>query len=139
MTPTTLMTTPTTRVTGTFAVLGWDERPYDDADELPALAHAVVSEELAGGLEGEASISYLLTYRDDGIASYVGLVRVSGRIGDRAGSFVMQEMGMFEGGVATGHWTILPGSSTGELRGIRGEGVYRAGPEHTSYSLDVTY
>ena len=138
MTLTTMMTR-STRVMGTFTVLGWDEQPYDDATDMPRLTQATVSEELEGGIEGEASISYLMTYRDDEVASFVGLVRVIGRIGDREGSFVMQETGACEGGVASGHWTILPGSSTGGLRGIRGEGDYVAGHEHVQYSLDVSY
>ena len=131
--------TRSTRVVGTFTVLGWDEQPYDDAMDMPKLTHAIVSEELEGGIEGEASISYLMTYRDDDVASFVGMVRVVGRIGDREGTFVMQETGVCEGGVASGHWTILPGSSTGDLRGIYGEGEYVAGHEHVQYSLDVSY
>ena len=71
-----------------------------------------MSEELGGGIEGEASISYLIAYRDDKVASFVGLVRVVGRIGERSGSFVMQDIGTFECGVAKGYWTILPASST---------------------------
>jgi hypothetical protein len=138
MLPTTLMTWAT-RVTGTFRVLGWEEAAYEEVAGLPTLVQAAVSEELDGGIVGEASISYLMIYRDDGVASFVGLVRVVGRIGQRLGTFVMQETGTFEGGVAMGHWTILPGSSTGQLRGIRGEGAYTAGREHVSYSLTVSY
>jgi hypothetical protein len=106
---------------------------------MPTLTQATVSEELEGGIAGEASISYLMTYRSDEIASFVGMVRFTGRVGERSGSFVMQETGTLEGGVAMGHWTILPGSSTGELCGISGEGGYTAGHEHVSYSLDVSY
>ena len=44
-----------TRMTGTFKVLGWEEQPYD-APDLPALTHALVSQELLGDIEGEASV-----------------------------------------------------------------------------------
>ena len=138
MVPTTLMSWAT-RVTGTFTILGWEEVPYEEVTGLPKLAQAAVSEELNGGIVGEASISYLMVYRDDEIATYVGLVRVVGRIGQRMGTFVMQETGSFEGGVARGHWTILPGTSTGQLHGIRGEGTYTAAHEQVSYSLNVSY
>ena len=135
----TIMMKRTTCVTGTFTVLGRDEQAYDAVAGMPTLTQATVSEELEGGIEGEASISYLTTYRDDEIASFVGILRFTGRVGDRSGSFVMQETGTLEDGVAMGHWTILPGSSTGELCGISGEGGYTAGHEHVSYSLDVSY
>jgi hypothetical protein len=139
MTQTTLAAAETTRVTGTFKTLGWEETPYDEAVDMPKLVHAEVCEELEGGIEGEASISYLIAYRDDKVASFVGLVRVVGRIGERSGSFVMQDVGTFECGVAKGYWTILPASSTGELVGIRGDGHFTAGPEMVSYTMDVSF
>lgn len=138
MTQTTLAT-QTTRVTGTFKTLGWEETPYDGAADMPKLVQAKVCEELEGGIEGEASISYLMAYRDDHVASFVGLVRVVGRIGDRSGTFVMQDIGTVECGVARGYWTILPASSTGELTGIRGDGHFTAGPERVSYTMDVSF
>jgi hypothetical protein len=75
MTQTTLAAAETTRVTGTFKTLGWEETPYDEAVDMPKLVHAEVCEELEGGIEGEASISYLIAYRDDKVASFVGLTR----------------------------------------------------------------
>ena len=37
MTQTTLAATETTRVTGTFKTLGWEEKPYDEAADMPKL------------------------------------------------------------------------------------------------------
>ncbi|MEP6496182.1 MAG: DUF3224 domain-containing protein [bacterium] len=128
-----------TRVTGTFKTLGWEETPYDAAADSPKLAQANVCEELQGGIEGEASISYLVAYRDDQVASFVGLARVVGRIGERSGSFVMQDIGTFESGVAKGYWTILPASSTGEFVGIRGDGHFTSGPQEVSYTMNVSF
>src|SRR5437868_678412 len=106
MSPTTLLSW-STRLTGTFTVLGWEEVPYEQVAGLPKLTQAAVSNELNGGIVGEASISYLMVYGDATVTSFVGLVRVVGRIGHRAGTFVMQETGTFENGVALGRWTIL--------------------------------
>jgi len=125
------------QLTGTFDVMGWDEKPYDEAAGLPTLTHAEVCQELRGDIEGEASISYLMGYRADESASFVGLVRVVGRIGDRDGSFVMQDVGVFANGIAKGRWTIVPGLGTGDLQKIRGEGHFAATHESASYSLDV--
>ena len=127
-----------TQVTGTFKVLGWEERSYDAAD-LPQLAHAAVSQELQGGIEGEASIQYLLASREDRSASFFGLARVVGRIGERSGTFVMQDVGTFENGVAKGRWTILSGTSTGDFEGIRGEGFFDTTDENATYTLDVSF
>jgi hypothetical protein len=128
-----------TQLTGTFDVMGWDEKPYDEANGLPKLTHAEVCQELHGDIEGEASITYLMGYRPDETAVFVGLVRVVGKIGDRDGSFVMQDVGTFENGVARGRWTIVPRLGTGALRDIRGDGHFAAASDSATYLLDVTF
>jgi len=125
-------------MTGTFKVLGWEEQPYD-APDLPALTHASVSQELLGDIEGEASVVYLLASREDKRASFIGLARVVGRIGEREGTFVMQDVGTFENGAAKGRWTIVPGTSTGDLQGISGEGSFDTTHDTATYTLEVSF
>jgi len=125
-------------MTGTFKVLGWEEQPYD-APDLPALTHASVSQELLGDIEGEASVVYLLASREDKRASFIGLARVVGRIGEREGTFVMQDVGTFENGAAKGRWTIVPGTSTGDFQGISGEGSFDAMHDSATYTLEVSF
>jgi hypothetical protein len=127
-----------TRITGTFKVLGWEEQPYD-APHLPALTQASVSQEWLGDIEGEASVTYLLASREDKTASFIGLARVVGRIGEREGTFVMQDVGTFENGLAKGRWTILPGTSTGDLQGISGEGHFDTTHDNATYTLEVSF
>jgi len=66
-------------------------------------------------------------YRPDGSATFVGLERITGRIGDRKGSFVLQRTGKFEGGQAKESYSVLAGSATGDLRGLTGEGTSSVG------------
>jgi hypothetical protein len=122
---------------GTFRVMSWEEKQYDAAPGLPKFTHARVTHELMGAIEGEASICYLMVYRPDETANFVGLAMVTGTIDGRDGSFVMQDVGTFENGVAKGRWTILPGLGSGELRGIRGDGHFASGGDGASYRLDV--
>ena len=68
-----------------------------------------------------------MTYREDGSATFVGLERVVGRIGGKSGSFVLQRTGVFEGGQAKESYSVVPGSATGELRGLRGDGTSSVG------------
>ena len=126
-----------TQLEGTLRVVSWDEERYDAAAGQPKFTHARVVHELAGAIEGEASICYLMVYRPDESASFVGLATVTALIGDRSGSFVMQDVGAFENGVAKGRWTILPGLAAGSLSGIAGEGEYSASHAEASYSLDL--
>ena len=104
-----------TQVTGTFKVMGWEEKPYDAA-ALPQLTHASVSAELQGGIEGEASIriSSRRTESNGELRRARARRRPDRR---REGTFVMQDVGTFENGIAKGHWTILSGHEHRRSRG----------------------
>lgn len=125
------------RLEGTFTVMSWEEERYDAAPDQPKFTHARATHELEGAIVGEASICYLMVYRPNESASFVGLATVTGTIDGRAGSFVMQDVGMFEDGIAKGRWSILPGLGSGALRGIRGEGHFASSSEGASYLLEV--
>jgi Protein of unknown function (DUF3224) len=64
--------------------------------------------------------------RKDGSASFCGIERVEGTIAGRTGSFLLQDDGEVEGNTVQGRWGIVPGSATGELNGLRGEGGFQA-------------
>ncbi|MEE9132948.1 MAG: DUF3224 domain-containing protein [Gemmatimonadota bacterium] len=128
------------RATATFRVKTWDESPYDEIDEGPRLTRVSVSKSFRGDIEGEGTLEYLMLHRDDGSASFVGLERVVGRVGDRSGSFVLQHSGSFEGGTAEATWFVVPGLGTGELRGLRGEGGFASGhAEHYPITLEYDF
>ncbi|HVH08645.1 MAG TPA: DUF3224 domain-containing protein [Gemmatimonadales bacterium] len=105
-----------------FAITNWDEKPYSEGQDLPRLTRASVTKTYTGDIAGEGKVEYLMMYRSDGSASFVGLERVVGRIGGKVGSFVLQRIGLFEAGLAKESYSVIPGSATGELEGLLGEG-----------------
>ena len=110
-----------------FAITNWDEKPYSEGPELPKLTRASVTRTFTGDIEGEGHVEYLMMYRSDGSATFVGLERIDGRIGDKTGSFVLQRSGAFEGGLAKETYSVVPGSATGALRGLAGDGSSSVG------------
>ncbi|GAB3551917.1 DUF3224 domain-containing protein [Spirosoma fluminis] len=100
----------------------WQEVPYDELSGAPTLVRASVRSRLEGNLDGESWAEYLITYRSDGSGSFVSTERVIGQIGDRSGSFVVQGVGTYEQGTATGQLTIVPGSGTRDFTNLRGQG-----------------
>ena len=94
---------------------------------MPKLTRAAVTKTFTGDIEGEGQVEYLMMYRSDGSATFVGLERVVGRIAGKAGSFVLQRVGVFEDGLAKESYSVVPGSGTGELLGLRGEGTSSVG------------
>ena len=110
-----------------FAIKGWDEKPYHELTGQPKLTRASVSKTYTGDISGDANVEYLMMYRSDGTATFVGLERVVGQIAGKSGSFVMQRSGVFEDGQAKESYSVVAGSGTGELQGLRGEGTSSVG------------
>jgi hypothetical protein len=113
--------------TGTFKVENWEENPILEADDGAKVTRAEVEMSFEGDLEGKGVVEWLMGYAEDGTATYVGLERVVGKMGDKTGSFVVQHTGTFDGQTAKSRLTVVPGSGTGELSGLQGEGSFEAG------------
>jgi hypothetical protein len=110
-----------------FAIKSWDEKPYSEGEDRPRLTRASVTKTYTGDIEGEGQVEYLMMYRGDGSAAFVGLERVAGRIGDKTGTFVLQRTGVFESGLAKESYSVIPGSATGDLQGLLGAGTSAVG------------
>lgn len=110
-----------------FSIASWDEKPYSEGQGLPKLTKATVSKKFTGDLEGEGHVEYVMMYRSDGTAAFVGLERITGRLGGKSGSFVLQRTGAFDGGKANETYTVIPGSGTGDLAGLSGSGTSSVG------------
>ena len=121
-----------------FTIKSWDEKPYSEGPDVPKLTRAAVTKTFTGDIAGEGHVEYLMMYRGDGSAMFVGLERVVGHLAGKAGSFVLQRTGVFENGVAKESYSVISGSATGELRGLRGEGTSAVG-HGTEHPLTLTY
>lgn len=110
---------------GQFDLTGWDEQPYD---EYPTgkLTRATVTQALSGDIEGTGKVEWLMCYREDGTADFVGMQVIEGSVAGRLGVFVSTTVGSFDGQLARGTWTIVSGSGRGDLTGIEGEGEFKA-------------
>jgi hypothetical protein len=125
---------------GRFAIKSWDEKPYGEGEGLPKLTRATVAKTFTGDIEGEGHVEYLMMYRSDESATFVGLERVVGSVAGKSGSFVLQRTGEFEKGVAKESYSVVSGSGTGELRNLRGKGATAVGhgSEHP-FTLDYEW
>src|SRR5438105_3045929 len=121
------MTTSTTTAAGTFSIRSWDEAPWAEDEQGRKLTHARVGTAYEGDIAGEGTSQSVMCYTDDEHATYAGFERVAGTLGGRSGSFVLEARGTYQDRTATTSWTVVPGSGTGELAGLRGSGGYVAG------------
>jgi Protein of unknown function (DUF3224) len=129
-----------THATGRIDVQTYVPQPYEEVDEGPNLVEINVSETFSGDIEGEGVVRFLQAVRNDGSACFVGIERVTGSVGSRTGSFLLQDAGTLEGSTVKGEWFVVPGSGTGELRGLRGDGGFTAElGQRASITLDYWF
>jgi hypothetical protein len=101
-------------------------RLYDQPAEGPELSRIHVEEEFTGDIEGTGVVEFLQAQVSADAASFVGLERLTGSVGGRSGTFLVQDQGTLKGTTVSGDWFVVPGSGTGELAGLRGEGGFTA-------------
>ncbi len=125
--------------TAEFAVGSWNEETYKELDGDAKLTRASVTGSMTGDISGSSETEWLMCYRLDGTANYVGLQRIDGSLGGKSGSFVVESNGIFDGGEAKGTWSVITGSGTGDLAGLTGQGTFNAPlGEKATISLDYT-
>lgn len=124
-----------TTAAGSFQVASWKEDAYDEPEGPGKLTRATVELTFSGAVDGSAAVEWLMAYRADGTAHFVGLARIRGTVNGRPGSFVLENTGEFDGTVARGSWSVVRDSGTGDLAGLTGTGGFEAGQEAT-YTLD---
>jgi hypothetical protein len=103
----------------------WDEKPYREFDDGRKFTRADVALGGSGdtgssdGLDA-ATFEALMYYRADGTSNYVTLMHVTGTLDGRTGSFVLQGTGTYDGTVARGESSVVPGSGADGLAGLSG-------------------
>jgi Protein of unknown function (DUF3224) len=115
-----------TRATAVITVHKYEPTAYDEPAEGPVLTRIHVEESFSGDISGDGVVEFLQAARPDGSASFVGIERVSGTVGGREGTFLLQDAGTVRDNIVSGDWFVIPGSGTGGLAGLRGEGGFRA-------------
>ena len=125
---------------GSIEIGDWDEDAYVQIDDDRKLTRAVVAEQFHGDIEGASSVTWLMAYREDGTADFLGFQRIEGMVGSREGSIVLRTEGSFDGKVAAGPLTVVEGSGTGALEGMTGSGTMTAPMTGTpEYELEYDF
>jgi hypothetical protein len=114
---------PRTRAQAKITVQSSEAKPYDQTAS-PALMEVRLSETFTGDIDGESPVRALQVLRDDHSANLVSVQRFRGRLGGRQGTFVLQGSEVVSNGKIKATWFVVPGSGTGDLSGLRGEGGF---------------
>jgi hypothetical protein len=128
------------RATGRTEVKTYVPTSFDEVADGPSLLEVQLTETFSGDIEGESTVRVIQAAHKDGSISFVGLQRVRGSVGERTGSFLLQPSGTVVGKATKADWFVVPGSGTGDLKGLRGDGGFKAQlGEHGSFWLDYYF
>lgn len=112
--------TMTQEARGTFDIRMSPLEPYNQAEDA-ALGRMSIDKEFHGDLEATSQGEMLSAGAPQaGSAGYVAIERVTGTLGGRQGSFVLQHNGTIHAGDSELTVTVVPSSSTGEFEGLTG-------------------
>jgi hypothetical protein len=114
-----------------------DAETYDERAGA-TLGRIHIERRFQGDLEGEATAELLTATAENGVAVYLALDRISGRLDGREGSFVLQHRGVLSADRAEIDGAIVLGSGTGELKGITGQGAITVDEDGT-HRLTLEY
>jgi len=123
--------------TGRLTVTGGNEEPIAQLGGGLRLTRVSGRQRFAGSIEGDGFVDWIFLYRPDATARFTGFQRIDGSIDGRTGSVVLESSGDHDGHRSHGTWRVVPGSGSGGLAGMEGEGKFDApgGPE-ASYRLE---
>jgi hypothetical protein len=122
------------RAVGRIEVTNFEATPRIEGGAI-TISEATVTEEFAGELVGVGSMRLVMANEPDGASHFTGMEQFLGKLGERSGSFVFQNSGRLENGELRSEWSVIPGSGTEELTGLRGEG----GCTSAGYRLDYWF
>ena len=122
--------------TGKTNVKVWEPKPYGKPGDGPALVQVHLEEDYSGDIQGRGVAESLWAQLADDAASMVGMVRVTGSIAGRSGAFHLQAQGTLQGATVSAAWFVVPGSGTGQLSGLRGEGGFTG--QRDQHGSDIT-
>jgi hypothetical protein len=126
---------------GPFEVKLTPQKPDNPQAEGSAHGRMAIAKRFHGDLEG-TSQGEMLSFMTDtkGSAGYVAIEKVTGTLGGRSGTFVLQHSGTMNRGEAGLSVTVVPDSGKGDLAGLSGAMKIVIGPagEHT-YAMEYAF
>jgi hypothetical protein len=128
--------------TGSFDVKVAPQKADNPQAEAAVLGRMSLDKQFHGDLEATSEGEMLSVLdKDKGSGGYVAMERVTGKLGGKSGSFVLQHNATMNRGVPEMNIIVVPDSGTGELTGISGSMKIRieSGGKHFydfEYTLD---
>ena len=127
-------------LTGKFQITQWDEESHIVFDEGGKQSYAQITQIYTGDIEGDSSIKYLMNYKTETSACFVGYEVMNIAIEGKKGRIVLKHDGLFEKGIASSKFKIISENSTGELKNINGSGSFTSTENgQANYTFETSF
>jgi len=120
-----------------FEIDAWDDAPPIEHDGLQ-IARVQVRKRLTGDLPGTSVVELVSLLVQGAPTAYVALERVDGTLAGKTGSFVFRHVTAVTSEEPPVVLRVIPGSGTGQLAGITGEGTIEIDDDGT-HTLTLDY
>jgi uncharacterized protein DUF3224 len=129
------------QATTTRTVKDWQRKTWHNKSEVSGstLFRVEMIHSYAGAIEGEGSIQYIIGENKNLTGSVIALEKVIGSVEGKRGSFVLQQIGSFDHGKLKLMVTVVPGSGTEQLSGLRGQASLESDLHQEIYSIPFEY
>ena len=123
-----------------FTITGWEPAEADKTDEIADIARARIRKSFTGDLERTSVANAILYQTPVQSGGYAALERITGKIDDREGTFVVQHSGIRDAaGEGPAYGDVVPGSGTGGFGGVAGTMRIEESPDGKSFLFDLTF
>ncbi len=126
-------------IEGISTTMRFQRHEYGPKEDGLNLSVIEKESELTGGIERTAVVRYTAVTLGDGSRRFSGVLSVTGRIGGREGSFVLEDRGTESRQETNARWIVVPGSATGELAGLTGDGGWHWEVGHKDDAYTLSY
>ncbi len=127
------------KIKSSFKITSW-EPAADENDEIADIARARIRKEFTGEMTGTSVANAVLYQTPLKSGGYTAIERITGKIGDLDGTFVVQHSGIRDAeGNGPFYGDVVPGSGTGGFEGVTGSMQIAQGESGEYFLLDLTF
>jgi hypothetical protein len=127
------------KVKTSFKITAWDPAAEEN-DEIADIDRARIRKEFTGEMTGTSVANAILYQTPVQSGGYAALERITAKIGDREGTFVVQHSGIRDtDGSGPAYGDVVPGSGTGGFEGVTGSMQIAQGESGEYFLLDLTF
>lgn len=109
---------------GVFQITQWEENTHVEFIEGSKHTYAKIKQMYKGDISGDSDLQYIMNYRVNGEATFLGYESITATLRDRVGRIVIEHKGQFVSGVASSNFTVVTDSCSGDFAGVTGKGEF---------------